>query len=100
MVKYKYNVFIYVDYIVGVFGEGFKDLLPNIGVTSPETQAISIKTDRILTEDEQKELLKIYQDGFEKINLPLKGKIIPTIRYMGTVEEIQKEPEEINILKL
>lgn len=100
MIKHRYSIFIHADYTVGVFGEGIKDLFPDIWVTSPETQAVSIKTDRILTEEEQKEILKIYRDGFEKINLPLKGKIVPTIRYMGTVEEIQEEPEEINILKL
>lgn len=99
MVKHKYSVFIHADYTVGVFGESFNKLIPDAGVTSPETQAISIKTDRILTEDEQKDILKIYQDGFEKINLPLKGKIVPTLRYMGSFEEIQEESEDINVLK-
>lgn len=99
MLRHKYTVYIYADYTEGVFGNTFSELLPDLCVTSEKTEVISIKSDKELNKEQQEHILQLYRDGLSKIELPKKGKIIPSIKYMGSFEEIQEEPKEINVLE-
>jgi hypothetical protein len=99
MIRHKYTVYIHADYTEGIFGNSFKELLPDLGVVSKKTEVVSIQSDRELVKEEQEHILDLYRDGLSKIELP-KGKIVPTIKYMGTIEVTKTEPDEINILEL
>lgn len=99
MLKHKYTVFVHADYTSGLFGESFHNLLPDVKATSQEVEASSIKSIKELSKEEQEHILDVYREGLEKINLPLKGKLVPTIKYMGTFEEVQEEPNEINLFE-
>ena len=102
MKKHKYVIDIRADYTKGIFGEldkYFGDLLPNLKVLSDKTQAVNITSDRILTPKEENYIVQQYQDGISKINLPMKGKLVASLKYVGLVDVIQEEPNEINILE-
>jgi hypothetical protein len=99
MIKHKYTVSIYADYTEGIFGDAFRQLMPELGVTSKRVQVTSILSDNELTKEHQAHILHVYTEGLKKIDLPKKGKIIPIIKYEGTIDSIQENPDEINLLE-
>lgn len=99
MLKYKYSIIAHLDYTM-VLGEFAKVLDSHMFIRGLSTSIATLTTVRKLVKEEENVILTHYMESFKDFKIGEMGRlIIDCLEYDGTIDELQDELNEINILE-